>query len=37
VGLVPRLAGPVGLLPNDPVKLKRITDQDLRGRAMKLH
>jgi uncharacterized Ntn-hydrolase superfamily protein len=35
--LVPRLAGPVGLLPNDPVKLKRITDQNLRGRAMRLH
>jgi uncharacterized Ntn-hydrolase superfamily protein len=37
VELVPRLAGPVGLLPNDPAKLKKITDQDDRGRAMKLH
>ncbi len=37
VALVGRLAGPVGLLPNDPVKLKRITDQNSRGRAMKLH
>jgi uncharacterized Ntn-hydrolase superfamily protein len=27
VELVPRLAGPVGLLPNDPAKLKKITDQ----------
>jgi uncharacterized Ntn-hydrolase superfamily protein len=34
--LVPRLAGPIGLLPNDPAKLKRITDQNLRGRAMRL-
>jgi len=37
VQLVPRLAGPVGLLPNDPAKLKKITDQDSRGKAMKLH
>jgi uncharacterized Ntn-hydrolase superfamily protein len=36
VDLVPRLAGPIGLLPNDPAKLKRITDQNLRGRAMRL-
>ena len=27
IELVPRLAGPVGLLPNDPAKLRRITDQ----------
>jgi hypothetical protein len=27
VELVPRLAGPVALLPNDPAKLKKITDQ----------